>query len=121
MDLSVLDLNGLKNVYRNIDQVIKRDSFSIDLVGMIDSKRLAFLSEEFDSGEVFRVNFSNDRINNFKTISKMSRISIKYLDNIDKLMPSRNQAFNLDLIEEYKKYFKMIKFMLILKTKMVTL
>lgn len=66
------------------------NSFSVDIIGAIEVEKFISLSTSFKENEVFRINLQNknNRIKPlyWKTQSAMSRIYIKYLINIDRLV-----------------------------------
>lgn len=100
-----MSLEELKNSYKNIRHNLKIKNFQVEPVGIIESEKMDYLSESFEEDEIFRVNFSQEKSQSFKTTAPMSRISIKYLSNIDKIIPSINQNFNLEQINNYNLLF----------------
>ena len=65
-----------------------------------------FLSEEFKTGDTFRVNIKqNGEIQKFNAKDNMYRIYLKYLENLDKVIPSKKINTKIDSLEEYIKTF----------------
>jgi len=59
------------------------------------------LSVPFDKDEIFRIN----DLKPYKTQSPMHRITIKYLENINKIIPSRTIDYSQNNVNLYKNNF----------------
>lgn len=87
----------------NTEQYIKKDNVSIDILGSMKPTKILSNSEKFEKGEVFRININNGNIKPFTTQSPMYRFHLKYLDDVEKILPARKQKFDKKRVEEYAK------------------
>jgi len=73
----------------NIESKMLSNEINMELLGMVESKKVEVLSEEFEEGEEFRLNYNKykDQYTTFKTFSNMHRLDLKYLSNTNKIIP----------------------------------
>tara|TARA_B100000700_G_C15063470_1_gene867720 strand:- start:16756 stop:17721 length:966 start_codon:yes stop_codon:yes gene_type:complete len=105
-DIEKLNIENLRYLYKNINSFLKVKNFDVDICGIISVNKFLFLSEEFGTGETFRLNINNNKINKFNAKDNMHRIFLKYLDNVDKIIPSRKIKTNINNLKKYTKNFQ---------------
>lgn len=105
IDIENKNIEELRLIYKNIENNLKKNTIKLEILGCISPEKFLTLSEEFSEGEIFRVN-KGTSLNSFKTIAPMSRIYLKYLSNIEKIIPPRKIDFDIQSINNYKKIFK---------------
>ncbi len=96
--LNVEQLNNLKNDYQSY---IKINSIDLDILGSMSPKNLINLAVPFEKDEIFRIN----NLKPYITHSPMHRITIKYLENINKIIPSRTIDYSQKNVNLYKNNF----------------
>ena len=72
---------------------------------MIKPEQFLVLSEEFKENEIYRVNQNKqNNFNSFKSESSMYRIDLRYLKNMEKILPFKNlpKQFNIEKLKKYK-------------------
>lgn len=101
-----LNIENLRYLYKNLEDFLKIKEFEIEICGLISTEKFLFLSEEFKTGDTFRVNIKqNGEIQKFNAKDNMYRIYLKYLENLDKVIPSKKINIKINSLEEYIKAF----------------
>lgn len=106
IDFENKSINELREIYKKIRINLKQNSINLEILGIIEPKKFLVLAEEFKENEIFRVNKNKDKLNAFKSVSSMYRISLKYLSNIEKIIPPRKLNFDYETLINYKKLFQ---------------
>lgn len=108
LDKSKLKNKTVEELYSiaiNIEQHANLKDIEIEIIGMIKPEQFLVLSEEFKENEIYRVNQNKqNNFNSFKSESSMYRIDLRYLKNMEKILPFKNlpKQFNIEKLKKYK-------------------